>query len=297
MSAKSGESIAGAAPKGAVFDIERFAIYDGPGIRTTVFFKGCPLRCGWCQNPEGMNPHPEILYYEHLCANCGRCAEVCPNHAHRFAQDRHAFTRERCKACGLCARECAAAALRLAGREVTVGEVMEVVLRDRAFYEKSGGGLTLSGGEPMAQPEFAEALLSAARAEGLHTAVDTSGFAPWESFERIRPLVDLFLYDVKDTDESRHLEYTGVPLAPILDNLRRLNAAGARILIRAVMVPGVNDGPSHVGKLSRLAESLANCAGIDTLQWHNLGLAKWRALGKGDIARDFSRRGARRAPA
>lgn len=275
--------------RGIVFDIERFAITDGPGIRTTVFLKGCPLRCAWCQNPEGMNRTPELLYYEHLCAFCGHCAAVCVRGVHEVSGRVHALARERCIACGACAGECPTDALAVAGREMTVAGVMDVVLRDRTFYERSRGGVTLSGGEAMAQPEFAAGILSASKAGGLHTAVDTAGLVPWSAFETVLPLVDLFLFDVKDTDPARHLEMTGAPLGPILENLRRLDAAGAFTLIRAPIVPGINDSPSHMEALALLRQSLANCSGLEILRWHRLGLPKWRALGR--AAREFPRAG------
>lgn len=276
-------------PKGIIFDIKRFAIHDGPGIRTTVFFKGCPLRCAWCQNPEGMNPQPETLYYEHLCTGCGACLEACPTVAHTIEDGQHAFNRDLCTADGLCAKACRSDALRLAGREVRVDEVLEAVLRDKVFYETSGGGVTLSGGEPLMQGEFAAALLAAAKASGLHTALDTSGFASWEEFERVLPLVDLFLYDIKDTDEHRHLRYTGVELDGILNNLKSLDAAGAKILLRCPIVPGVNHTEEHIGRLAELAGSLSGIVGMERLAYHTLGLAKWRALGRGPSATDFSR--------
>ncbi len=271
---------------GIVFDVERFAIHDGPGIRTTVFFKGCPLSCAWCQNPESMSARPELLFHEHLCVSCGRCVEACESGAHVIEGRTHAFRRELCRACGACADGCPTHALELAGRWVTVAEVMEEVLRDRAFYERSGGGMTLSGGEPMAQPDFARALLEAARREGLRTALDTSGCAPWPAYEEMLPLVDLFLFDLKDTDAARCREYTGADLEAVLANLGRLDAAGARIRLRCVVVPGVNDTPAHREAVERIAAPLAALEGIDYLPYHSLGLAKWRALGR--VGRDFS---------
>jgi pyruvate formate lyase activating enzyme len=271
---------AGRGERGVVFDVERFAITDGPGIRTTVFLKGCPLRCAWCQNPEGMSARPEVLYFEHLCGGCRACVGVCEKEAHVFEGTKHVFRRDRCTACGRCAEACPAEALSLSGREMSVDDVMGVVLRDRAFYERSGGGMTLSGGEPMSQPRFAEALLAAAREEGLSTALDTSGVAQWSDYEAVLPLVDLFLFDVKDTDAARHREYTGVDPAAILDSLRRLDEAGAAIRIRCVIVPGVNDAPEHIARAREMARSLKRCAGIDVLRYHALGHGKWRALGR-----------------
>jgi len=269
-----------AAEKGIIFDVERFAIYDGPGIRTTVFFKGCPMRCAWCQNPEGMSPEQEVLFREHLCVLCGRCVAACLHGAHEVLGRSHVFHRERCQAARLCALACPTGALAVAGREATVDEVMETVLRDRVFYEKSGGGITLSGGEALMQAGFAKALLAAARSQGLHTALDTCGFLPWAAFQGVLELVDLFLYDVKDTDPARHRQNTGADLDLILDNLRRLDAAGAKIRIRSIIVPGVNDTIEHFEMLSEIERSLRGLEKMEILPYHGLGLPKWKALGR-----------------
>jgi pyruvate formate lyase activating enzyme len=271
--------------KGLVFDIQRFSLFDGPGIRTTVFFKGCPLHCPWCHNPEGILPRPELMAYPARCIGCGACVKACPHGAHRVDDHGvHTLDRAACVMCGACAKACPADALELCGKTMSVGEVMAVVRRDHGFYTDSGGGLTLSGGEPLMQPVFAKALLEAARAEGLQTAVETSGCAPWARFDPIVPLTDLFLFDIKETDPVRHEQWTGMPLKPILDNLRRLAAAGCRIVLRLPLAPGFNDRPDHFEGVAKVARELPNLEGADLLPYHRMGEGKPAALGRGDVA-------------
>lgn len=273
--------------RGTIFEIQRFCIHDGPGIRTTVFLKGCPLRCAWCHNPEGMRPGSELAFEPTLCIGCGFCFRVCPSGAHRRADNgSHILERGVCAVCGSCTRECYAQALEWVGREVSVGEAMATVLRDRPFYETSGGGMTLSGGEPLAQPDFAAALLRLARAEGLHTCIETCGHAPWEVFARILPDTDLFLYDIKETDSARHAEFTGVSNVLILDNLRRLHDAGARVWLRCPIIPGCNDRADHLEAVVALARSLAGLAGVDLATYNPLGESKARRFGR-EPARRF----------
>ncbi len=266
--------------QGMIFDIQRFSLHDGPGIRTTVFLKGCPLRCAWCHNPEGVSFERQLWFTASRCIGCGNCFRVCPAHAHLTdAKGLHLLDRERCTVCGKCAADCSAKALELVGREVTVEEVLAVVERDRAFYEASGGGLTLSGGEPLAQIDFAEALLRAAKTAGLHCVVETCGQVPTESLERILGYADLFLYDIKETDSARHKRYTGVGNELILRNLRMLHDKGAKILLRLPTVPGVNDRPKHFEGIARLAHSLPHLLGVEVLPYHALGLGKRDRLG------------------
>ena len=265
---------------GLVFDIQRFSLFNGPGIRTTVFLKGCPLRCPWCHNPEGVRVNPELLFWPERCIGCGQCVTVCPGGAHRKGADGvHILDRDACVACLECARNCPARALERCGDRMSVRQVMAAVLRDRDYYADSGGGLTLSGGEPLQQPEFATALLEAARAEALHTALETSGCAPWERFQAVLPVTDLFLFDIKETEPERHKRWTGAPLQPILENLRRLAAAGARIVLRLPLAPGYNDRPDHFAAVARLARELA-LAEADLLPYHRLGESKLAALGR-----------------
>jgi glycyl-radical enzyme activating protein len=265
---------------GIVSEIQKFSIHDGPGIRTTVFLKGCPLRCRWCHNPESHEKGVEISYLPERCILCGYCARVCPEHCHRIEDGKHLFDRTRCARCGLCTKECYAKGLETIGREMTVEKVLAEALKDRAFYENSGGGITLSGGEPMLQFEFTKALLLAARREGLHTVIETCGFAPTERYREIQPAVDLFYFDIKETDSAKHREFTGVPNEQIVENLRMLDAAGARIVLRCPVIPGLNDREDHFAAVAALAETLENLLEIHVMPYHRLGAAKSQRIGK-----------------
>ena len=264
---------------GTIFDIKRFAVHDGPGIRTTVFLKGCPLNCPWCHNPEGISPAPQLVFTPGECIGCGNCVEVCPQGIHRLDQGRHVIDRERCLACGACVEGCFAGALRLAGRRVTVDEVMEEVVRDRPFYERSGGGMTLSGGEPLLQYEFAAALLRAAKAAGLHTALDTSGFVSWRRLEGLLTCADLILCDLKHMDLERHIALTGVSNERILRNLRRLDAAGQEMWIRIPLISGQNDEEANYHGMGRFLSGLKHVERIEILRYHRLAESKYGNVG------------------
>ncbi len=262
---------------GTIFDIQRFCTHDGPGIRTVVFLKGCPLDCAWCHNPESKRRQPELFYTPRLCIGCGKCVAVCPEGGHSLTQDGHAFDRIMCRACMTCADGCFARALEVAGKEMTPREVIAEVEKDRVFYEESGGGLTLSGGEPLAQFEFTRQILEGG--EKLHTCIETCGFGPSERFLEIVPLVDLFLWDIKDTDEARHEANTRVPLAPILENLRRVDEAGGVTILRCLLIARVNLTEEHLDRLAAIYRSLRNCRGIELLAYHALGDSKYARLG------------------
>lgn len=266
-------------PRGLVFDIQRFALHDGPGIRTTVFLKGCPLRCPWCHNPEGRAALPELRFDPAHCLHCGACVPACPRGGHRLEHGSHRFDRDLCRVCGLCAAACPTGALEICGASRSVGEVLEVVLRDRHYYRDSGGGLTLSGGEPLLQPEFAAALLAAARREGLHTAVETSGTAPWDRWGALREVTDLFLYDLKEMDPGRHQRVIGSPLALVLDNLARLASSGATVVVRLPLVPGYNAREDHLRRAAEMIAALPGQPAVDLLPYHRLGEAKRQTLG------------------
>lgn len=265
---------------GMVFDIKKFAIHDGPGIRTTVFLKGCPLSCLWCHNPESQDSAAELSFIPDKCVGCGFCFKTCPNQCHVMKDGAHVLLRDRCRRCGACAAECHARALEVVGETMTVRKVIDEVLKDKPFYETSGGGMTISGGEPMAQFEFTKGLLTAARDKGLRTCLDTSGFAPFERLENIRPVVDLFLFDLKETNPDKHRKWTGVALEPILENLRGLDRAGAKIILRCPIIPGLNDRDDHFAGLADVANQLSNVMEINLHPYHPLGESKSDRTGK-----------------
>ena len=259
---------------GSILEIQRFSIHDGPGIRTTVFLKGCPLQCVWCHNPEAIDAGPLLSFQPGKCIGCGYCFNVCPNGAHQMVDEKHVLNRNLCTTCGLCAKECWATALETVGRPVTVKEVVDEVHRDQPFYKTSGGGMTVSGGEPMMQIEFTEALLREARHRGLDCCVETCGYAPFESFERIVPHTNLFLYDLKDTNDARHKEFTGISNELIIRNLKRLHDDGAKITLRLPMIPGCNDRSDHFEGIASLLGDLPNIANVEILPYHPLGQGK-----------------------
>ncbi len=265
-----------------VTEIQRFCMHDGPGVRTTVFLKGCPLRCRWCHNPETQSAKRQLLFYEKKCLFCGGCL-VCPEGVHSLGE-KHTLDRSRCTACGKCADACPASALQISGVTMSVSRIVSEIKKDAAFYGERGG-VTVSGGEPFAQPEGLKALLAACRAEGFNTAVDTCGAFDPRYLEKIVPLTDLFLWDIKDTDSVRLKEYTGADFAGILSNLRLADSLGARIRLRCILVKGVNDSEEHYREVARIAASLRGFDGADVLPYHAYSGAKAVFLGGEDNGR------------
>ena len=263
-------------PSGQIFNIQRFSVHDGPGARTTVFFKGCNLRCLWCHNPESFSPKPDLEFNPQKCIGCGTCFRVCPQKAHTLdASGRHMIDRTLCQHCLVCADQCYAGALKAVGQTVDTDYVMKQILSDKDYYDRSGGGATFSGGECMLQLEFLESLLLSCREASVSTAVDTAGNVPFESFERILPLTDLFLFDVKAADPVRHKELTGVSNERILSNLHRLRDANARIIIRIPLIPSRNG--DQIEGIARILRDIRPEL-VELLPFHKLGSSKYAAL-------------------
>ena len=273
---------------GRIFDIKRYSIHDGPGIRTTVFLKGCALRCSWCHNPESLDPGPELMHWPARCARCYACVAACPKGAiAKDAAGAVAVDRARCDLCGKCAEACLYDAMQIVGREMSVDEVLDEVEKDRIFYEQSGGGVTLSGGDPAVQPAFAEALLDGCRERGLRTAVDTAGSSQNGALERLASKTDLVLFDLKVMDDARHREWTGVSNAAILANLERLAAGRTEVWVRIPLVRGVNDDEDNIRRTTALLTSLGTIKRIGLLPYHSGGLEKARRIGKDTLFRRF----------
>ena len=264
---------------GIIFDIQRTSLHDGPGIRTAVFLKGCPLRCVWCHSPESQSRTMEISFRPEACAACGECVAVCKHGAHQLVDGIHIYNRSVCEQCGDCTQACVYEALKAAGQERTVESILAVVRRDRPFYDQSGGGMTLTGGEPMLQLDFTLVLLEAARAEGIHTCLDTCGWSGQRAYEQVLPYVDLFLFDYKASDPKIHRRLTGVSNELILSNLDFLYHNGANIRLRCPLVPGVNDSPEHLAAIAALERRYPRLDGIDLLPYHNVGNSKYERYG------------------
>jgi pyruvate formate lyase activating enzyme len=265
---------------GMVFDIKRYAIHDGPGIRTTVFLKGCLLNCPWCHNPEGKAKEQEFMWWKEKCIGCRECQSVCTEGAIAFPDDFLLLDMTKCDLRGACADACHSQALKLVGKKMTVNQVMKEIQKDMAFYDESGGGVSLSGGEPLLQPDFSANLLKACKALGIHTAVDTCGHASSEVLAKISKHADLFLYDLKMINDEKHTRFTGVSNKLILENLKKLSRHGQKIIVRFPLVPGVNDDEKDILELGQFVSSLNNVKELSILPYHRAGVEKSRRLGR-----------------
>lgn len=261
-----------------IFDIKRGSVQDGPGIRTVVFFKGCPLRCRWCHNPESFIKSPQTAYRPDKCAVCKKCLNACPNGCHSFSSDIHLFDRAKCSACGRCAEVCRHNALEVFGYAAETDGIMEEVLKDRTYYNASGGGLTLSGGEPLFQPEGALSLAKAAYDNGVSVCVETSGYGDKNDILKLAEFCDLFLFDIKLIPKL-YKTYTGRDSDIIFENLYQLDRAGAKIILRCPIIPGINMNEEHFSFVAELAQALKNAAEINLEAYHPIGLAKAASLG------------------
>lgn len=250
-----------------IFDIERCSFVDGPGIRTTVFFKGCNLHCAWCHNPESQSAQPQMMFYQDKCTGCGKCKTVCP-------------TPGKCTLCGKCTFFCPVDARKVCGKDYTVDEVFAQIEKDRAYYETSGGGVTFSGGECMLQIDFLAEILKKCKESGIHTAVDTAGHIPFAQFEKILPYTDLFLYDIKVMDPAKHKKYAGVENTLILENLKKILLSSAKVWIRIPVIPGVNDTEEEMLSVKTFLSQASTPEKIELLPYHAMGENKYRAIGK-----------------
>ncbi len=264
---------------GITFNVQQFSVEDGPGIRTTVFMKGCPLRCAWCHNPEGLSAVPELVWYDVRCIGARHCLQACPEHALALTAEGLRIDRQKCSVCGACVEACPAGALEVIGKSWSVDELLGQLLKDEVFYDTSDGGVTFSGGEPMQQVDFLSQVLPRCKAAGLHVALDTCGAVAWERFERILPWVDLVLLDLKIMDARRHRAATGVSNDLIVENARRLAARGMPMWIRTPVIPGYTEDAENIRAIGRfIRESLPTVQRWDLLAYTNLGRPKYHRL-------------------
>ena len=268
---------------GTVLSIERCSLHDGPGLRTTVFLKGCPLSCLWCHNPESQAFNQELFYLDEKCTRCGLCGTVCANHSFGDTtanKKSHVINRDGCNACGKCASICPHSAIEIKGIKMSVQDVMDVVLKDVSYYKHSGGGLTLSGGEPLAQFDFTLALLRMAKENGIHTCIETSGFTATDKILALVPYVDLFLYDFKASNDDEHKKLTAVSRKRIIDNLHAINEAGAKIILRCPIIPTYNDTDEHFNAIAMTANTLHNIIEVNIMPYHPMGSSKAVRIGQ-----------------
>lgn len=262
---------------GVVFNIQRYSIHDGPGIRTTIFFKGCPLNCWWCHNPESQSIKKQIMYFENRCILCGECTRVCPEKAILINKESISYDREKCRLCGKCIDKCLQNARELSGNIYTVDELFNEIEKDFIFYEQSKGGVTFSGGEPLCQIDFLEGILKKCVDNGIHTTLDTSLYSPWTTIDRILNYTDLFLVDIKHMDSITHKKYTGVENHLILENIKKLSMEGKKIYIRFPVIPGINDEIKNLESMRDFIKDL-NITQINLLPYHKMGMDKYKRI-------------------
>jgi len=266
-------------PTGNIFNIQKYSIHDGPGIRTTVFFKGCPLNCWWCHNPESQSSFPELIFWKDRCIHCKTCITTCPLGALTLEDGLVLTDKGKCTLCGECVQKCPTIAREIIGQKMTVEEIMEEIEKDGVFYRESGGGVTFSGGEPLMQQDFLEELLRNCHQKKIHTTLDTTGYCNWHFLDGISRFVDLFLYDIKIMNDEAHIKYTGVSNQIILENLKKLSAKGENIIIRIPIIPDINDDMQNITDIGKSLKSM-NIKFIELLSYHNIASEKYARLGK-----------------
>lgn len=263
--------------KGTIINIQKYSIHDGPGIRTTVFFKGCPLNCWWCHNPESQHLEPEVMYWEEKCTACGNCIKHCPKGALSIVDGKLKYNSESCELCSECSKYCINEARVIKGKYISVDELFKEIMKDQIFYDESNGGVTFSGGEPLIQADFLREVMKKCKRMDIHTTIDTCGYVSWDKFEKIVDYTDLFLYDLKHMNSDKHKIYTSVPNELILDNLKKLSDLGKNIYIRMPIIPGVNDDIEDLKKAAELLKNL-NIIQVNLLPYHKMGMDKYKRL-------------------
>lgn len=273
--------------KVCVFDIQKFSVHDGPGIRTIVFTKGCPLDCQWCANPESQKLEPELMYYPDKCIGCGRCIEKCPNSAIEEIDGMIQFDKRKCNNCGACVDTCYSNTRKMTGAMMSVEDIIKEADKDIPFYRNSGGGITFSGGEALLYPEFVKEIAKSYKDRGISVAVETCGCVPWHNFERIIDYLDLVMFDLKIMDNDKHEKYCGGPNTMILENLEKVSKVKETI-VRVPIIPGINDSKEEIDTVGRYLKNVPGAGGrVHILAYHNFGVSKYNALGKSYLLNDI----------